>query len=225
MSTQIKLKQILTPIVTFFFFYVIGVFFLLKMGNYDFSIYLNSNHNYITDIFFKYITHLGDGVTAFLIVLILIFIRQDYGLMTFFSLISTTVFTQFLKRVVFIDRFRPSNIFDDLIKAGKWHIVEGVHLHDKFSFPSGHTATIFCVGILIAFFVKSRVWSVFVVTLISIVGFSRVYLSQHFLADILFGSLIGALISFVLYFFFSTSIMKLSHKFSFQKILKFNNGK
>ncbi len=225
MSNYIKLKQLAVPVIILIIFYTIGVFLLTKMGNHDFSIYINSKHNYIADIFFKYITHLGDGLIAFLIALILIFIRQEYGLITFVSLIITTAITQFLKRIIFIDKFRPSNVFDDLIKAGKWHVVEGVHLYDKFSFPSGHTATVFCVGILIAFFVKSRIWSILIIVLISIVGFSRIYLSQHFLADVLLGSLIGSLISFLVYQFFSKSIINLSNKISILNWLNMKNGK
>ena len=225
MSAKINLKPLIPTITTFFCFYTIGMFLLLKIGNYDFSLYLNPNHSYLADVFFKYITHLGDGLIAFLIVIILFFIRQDYGLLTLISLLTTTVITQFLKRIIFIDRFRPSNIFDELIKAGKWHVVEGVHLHDKFSFPSGHTATVFCIGILIAFLINSRVWSIFTVILISIVGFSRVYLSQHFLADILFGSLIGTLISFLVYYFLSIPMLKFSSKFSLHRRLNIKNGK
>jgi len=220
MSNYIKLKQLAVPVIILIIFYTIGVFLLTKMGNHDFSIYINLKCNFVADFFFKYITHLGDGSIAFLIAIILLFIRQDYGIITLISLITTTLVTQFLKRIVFIERFRPSNIFDDLIKSGNWHIVEGVHLHDKFSFPSGHTATVFCVGILIAFFMKSRAWSIFIVILMSIVGFSRVYLSQHFLADILFGSLIGTLISFTVYYFFSLPVQRFSSKFSVLERLK-----
>ena len=32
-------------------------------------------------------------------------------------------------------------IVDDVINNGDWHLVEGVHLFEKYSFPSGHTGS------------------------------------------------------------------------------------
>ena len=151
---------------------------------------------------------MGDGVFAFIVAIVCFFYRRDYGLIMLISLLITTSITQFLKRIIFIEKFRPSNIFSDLIESGKWHLVEGVHLHDKFSFPSGHTATVFCVGILLSIYINSRRWSIFILTLVSIVGLSRVYLSQHFLEDILMGSMLGTIVSILVYYFLSPFLLK-----------------
>ena len=201
-------KQLFVPITVFLIFFLLGLFYLVSMGNYNFSIYFNTlNHN-IADLLFKYLTYLGDGIFAFIVAIVCFFYRRDYGLIMLISLLITTLITQFLKRIIFIEKFRPSNIFSDLIESGKWHLVEGVHLHDKISFPSGHAATVFCVGILLCIYINSKRWSIFILTLVSIVGLSRVYLSQHFLEDILMGSMLGTIVSILVYYFFSPFLLK-----------------
>ena len=72
--------------------------------------------------------------------------------------------------------------------------MSGIDLHAAFSFPSGHAATIFslCVGIMLFSAAPARKLSCFFIALL--VAYSRVYLSQHFLIDIYFGSLLGVLV-------------------------------
>lgn len=214
MSTQNPKNVILITLFAFLLFFGLGVTFLIFIGNNNFSIFINSIHHFSADFFFKYITYLGDGVTAFLLAVICFLYRKSYGLLMFLSLVLTTVIAQLLKRVVFIDRFRPSSVFDDLIKAGNWHLVEGVHLYDKYSFPSGHTATIFCVCILLALLIKSKWMAILMVILATIVGFSRIYLSQHFLADVLFGSFIGTSISTLVYIYILPFLTRITNKSS-----------
>ncbi len=75
-----------------------------------------------------------------------------------------------------------------------WNMIDGVELYEKFSFPSGHTALIFCLCMSICIFMKKKYFPLLLVLLAYIVGFSRIYLSQHFLIDVLAGALIGSLI-------------------------------
>tara|TARA_B100001287_G_scaffold81165_1_gene67553 strand:- start:337 stop:753 length:417 start_codon:yes stop_codon:yes gene_type:complete len=128
--------------------------------------------------------------------------------MVLVSLLLTTAVAQFLKRYVFSDLFRPTSVFKDLVDNGSWYLVEGVNLHEKYSFPSGHTATVFSVLILIALLMKNKKISVFLVLISFVVGLSRIYLSQHFLIDVLAGSLIGTVFSVLTYYFFSIYLNK-----------------
>ena len=182
-------------------FYLIGLFSLIYFGNYAFSISFNSIHHPVADFFFKNITYVGDGVTAFIIVLVVFLISKREGLMVLVSLLLTTAVAQFLKRYVFAELFRPTYIFKDLVDNGTWYLVEGVNLHEKYSFPSGHTATVFSVLILIALLMKNKKLSILLVFISFVVGLSRIYLSQHFLIDVLAGALIGTSFSFIIYYF------------------------
>ena len=70
-------------------------------------------------------------------------------------------------------------------------IVEGVDLHSTLSMPSGHTSAVFAFCFSLALFCP-KWWQKMLCLLIAIlVGYSRIYLSQHFLADVLAGSIVG----------------------------------
>ena len=176
------------------FFFLLGILFLAIFQNSNFSIIINASHNNFLDQFFKYITFLGDGRFVFLIALIYLFANKKYGTSILISLIINTILIQVLKRVVFSNRFRPSFYFKNLIEDGSWNMIDGVELYEKFSFPSGHTALIFCLCMSICIFMKKKYLPLLLVILAYIVGFSRIYLSQHFLIDVLAGALIGSLI-------------------------------
>ena len=176
------------------FLFLLGILFLAIFQNSNFSIIINASHNNFLDQFFKYITFLGDGRFVFLIAFIYLFANKKYGTSILISLIINTILIQVLKRVVFSNRFRPSFYFKNLIEDGSWNMIDGVELYEKFSFPSGHTALIFCLCMSICIFMKKKYFPLLLVLLAYIVGFSRIYLSQHFLIDVLAGALIGSLI-------------------------------
>jgi membrane-associated phospholipid phosphatase len=83
-----------------------------------------------------------------------------------------------------------------LIDNGTWNLVEGIELHIKYSFPSGHTASAFCILISMCFLLNNNFYSFLMVGVAFIIGFSRIYLSQHFLIDVIIGAIIGSLIPF-----------------------------
>jgi membrane-associated phospholipid phosphatase len=176
------------------FLFFLGILFLAIFSNSNFSIIVNASHNNFLDQFFRFITFFGDGIFVFLVALIFLFFNKKNGTSILISLIINTIFIQVLKRVVFSNQFRPSFYFKNLIEDGYWNLIDGVELYEKFSFPSGHTASIFCLCISICIFIKKKYFPLLLVLLAYIVGFSRIYLSQHFLIDVLAGAFIGSLI-------------------------------
>ena len=176
------------------FLFFLGILFLAIFSNSNFSIIVNASHNNFLDQFFRFITFFGDGIFVFLVALIFLFFNKKNGTSLLISLIINTIFIQVLKRVVFSNQFRPSFYFKNLIEDGYWNLIDGVELYEKFSFPSGHTASIFCLCISICIFIKKKYFPLLLVLLAYIVGFSRIYLSQHFLIDVLAGAFIGSLI-------------------------------
>ena len=172
-----------------------GIGLLLIVGNHEFSILINLWHNEILDFFFKNLTYLGDGIFLFLIAFVFIFFKRKLAILTLSSLSITTIIVQFFKRIIFQDQLRPSKIFQHLIQDGTWNTIEGLNLHEKFSFPSGHTALIFCFCVTLSIYIKRNNWSLFLISIAFLVGFSRIYLTQHFLIDVLVGALIGSLIA------------------------------
>jgi undecaprenyl-diphosphatase len=61
------------------------------------------------------------------------------------------------------------------------------------SFPSLHTSLAFTIATIFAFYFKKYKKIVFSIAFL--VGFSRIYLGQHFLLDVMFGAFIGYMVS------------------------------
>ena len=171
--------------------FLICLMLILIFGSVSISSWINTHHNFVLDSFFKYLTHLGDGITAIILITILLIIRLDYGFYAIIGFSLSTSITQFLKRVVFKDTMRPSVYFNDLIEQGSWHLVDGVQLHQLYSFPSGHTTIVFSICVLLSLFTNSHKIKYSFCSVAILTGLSRIYLSQHFLLDVFVGSVIG----------------------------------
>ncbi|MBC7654228.1 MAG: phosphatase PAP2 family protein [Oligoflexus sp.] len=82
--------------------------------------------------------------------------------------------------------------------------MEGIKVHFNNSFPSGHTVTIFAVAFtLITLYKKNFLVKYLLIFMAFIVGFSRIYLSQHFPIDVIAGSLIGISSTYISIFILS----------------------
>jgi len=151
---------------------------------------LHDVHTPGLDMFFKYFTVLGDGLAAAAIVLIFAFVH--FGKSAFLGLAFTFsgLLAQLFKKLVFPGSLRPSG-WSDLEPS--IHTIQGVDLHMFHSFPSGHTVTAFSIFFGLTL-ISDRKWLGYIfIALALAVGYSRVYLGQHFFADIYYGSLLGIL--------------------------------
>ena len=154
---------------------------------------MNQYHSPFTDIFFKYITHLGDGIAFGIIIILFAFIRRRMILVVGLTGVLTLLMTYIFKKILFHGSYRP--MMD--VGIDSLHIVEGAKIAYWGTFPSGHTITVFAIAtVLCLYFRKSRLQYAFVAVAL-IVGLSRVYLSLHFLQDIFVGSIFGIVIGCV----------------------------
>ena len=85
-----------------------------------------------------------------------------------------------------VGRIRPSHEFNDFInllvsKGGKW------------SFPSNHAANSFAFATVLSYFFEQK--KVVLYTLAFIIAFSRVYVGVHYPLDIIFGAVVGYILS------------------------------
>ncbi len=150
--------------------------------------WFNALHTPILDTFMKYLTHIGDGLFATFLVIALLFWRYDYAMVASVGFVVSSLFTQSLKKLVFADQLRP---WAYLQENSALHLVEGVEVHKYFSFPSGHSTTVFFLACLFSLLLRNAIWSVVFVLLAILVSLTRLYLVQHFFMDTYFGSLIG----------------------------------
>lgn len=149
---------------------------------------LTSVHNKFLDSFFSLITHLGDGIIVALTGFIFLMIRVKYGLLILLSYSLSGLLVQLLKNTVFDDFDRPFKYFED---TSRLHIVEGLNIHEYYSFPSGHATSAFALFFAICLISENKLLKIASFVIASAVAYSRVYLSQHFLIDIWAGSVTG----------------------------------
>lgn len=158
---------------------------------------INSIHTSYLDVLMKYWTYLGNGIVLIILIIGLLFI----SLRLFFSGIAAFaiggVITQLLKVLIFSKFPRPIKYFELYHPEFHLHLVPGVHMLTWLSFPSGHTATAFSLFFALALFTKNKFTQLALFIMATGVGYSRIYLSQHFLMDVVGGSLIGIITGWI----------------------------
>lgn len=179
-------------------FALIGAFVLVTNSKGEIELWVNQFHNPALNLFFYYITYLGDGLFSVAVVILLFFRKIYYGILSLISFASTGLITQALKRSVFHDFPRPSKFFENGIEL---NLVEGLKLHSWYSFPSGHSSGAFAVFLTLSLIsVKNTFLQILLFTLAMLTALSRVYLLQHFFMDIYAGTLLGVVITSFVYF-------------------------
>jgi len=181
---------------------------VLVLGKKESFLLINGYHNDYLDLFFKYFTHAGDGWMWVPLGLFCIFFKRKYIIAVVAGIIISTLLAQFLKRVVFPDELRPIAYLADNFSI---HQVDGVSMLRTLSFPSGHTTSAFTMVLILAHMINKKSWSVMLPLLALLAGYSRIYLGQHFLTDVLAGMCIGIL-SAVLSLMIYKSILKSLNK-------------
>ena len=88
-----------------------------------------------------------------------------------------------------VGRIRPSHEFYEYINLL-------VSKGGKYSFPSNHAANSFAFATVLSYFYDRN--RIFIYILASIIAFSRVYVGVHYPLDIIFGSIIGYIISWII---------------------------
>jgi membrane-associated phospholipid phosphatase len=173
---------------------LIPILIFVPKGN--IHLYINNIHSVWADYFFKYLTNLGSGLVVVIVSVIYLFISFRKTLILAVSGIICGILVQIFKRLIFSEIVRPSKFFEGVSHL---HLVDGVQMLSYNSFPSGHSATIFALCLCLAAFSGLNRWKVVLFFIAVLVAFSRIYLSQHFLSDTYFGSMIGVLIASITY--------------------------
>ncbi|RYY98719.1 MAG: phosphatase PAP2 family protein [Chitinophagaceae bacterium] len=193
-STPTLYQQYRLAVAVCFLLVLAAAGLLLAYGKDGSFVLLNGLHTPALDRLMPYVTYLGDGLIYIPILLLTYFFRRDYLVAIIAGILLCTLFSQGIKNFVFPDELRP---FSLEAKSIAIHKVEGVELHTKYSFPSGHTSTAFTCALLLAGLVRQRVWVILLPFVALSVGFSRIYLAQHFLTDVTAGMVIGIISSYV----------------------------
>jgi membrane-associated phospholipid phosphatase len=186
-------KSVLNRAETFTWFFIgwniIGTALLKIIGNHQLFLKINQWYSSGFDFFFTYFTYVGDGLfNVFVSVLLLLDNKWRALLLLVCFGVSGGLSTLF-KRVIFGDYHRPVLYFQE--EGIPIRMIEGLAPPAHYSFPSGHSITAFSAFMLLALFYKKPSISVLCIMAAILTGFSRIYLSAHFPADVLVGGIIG----------------------------------
>jgi len=192
-----RLKDILYGISYFLIPYLILLAFCLfvKWNFTKDEIYfaVNSRHTEWQDNIAPYVTNIGNGWTTVIISAILLMFSYRKAFLLFSSWTITSLGVQLVKHI--FNAPRPKLYFANHLKG--IYFVKGTNLLSLDSFPSGHTVTAFSTAIVILYFLRNKRWGLPLLLVAACVGYSRMYLSQHFFEDVTIGSIFGFVITLV----------------------------
>ena len=174
---------------------IVCICLIIKLTHTREAIYfeINGLHDNFADVFFTYATDLGAGLS--IITLTLIFLLFNYR--NAFLLISSFTITSLLGQLI-------KNIFHSprpyvYFKTDLNHIylVKGIKMLTSNSFPSGHTIEAFTIAVVLTYIIRNKRWGFIFLLLAMAVGYSRMYLSEHFFEDVTAGSIIGTITTII----------------------------
>ncbi|MEB2774346.1 phosphatase PAP2 family protein [Algoriphagus sp. D3-2-R+10] len=153
-----------------------------------FELFVNMAHTPFFDRLFAGITELGNGAILAIPIVLLLFIKYSYAIFLAWSTLIHMVFVTIGKRLLFPGMPRPIEFLSGI----DVYTVPGVSINHWNTFPSGHTATIFMLTCSLAMlFPKKKLLQLSLLGIAILIGFSRIYLMQHFLPDVVAGSILG----------------------------------
>ena len=176
----------------------------------------NSYYSTFFDYVFYILTHAVEFWTCLVIyILVAAFKNYKYALIGIITYATSGLVTQLLKRNVFADHNRPTVNIENLRLIPEFFEYEQ---NSSFSFPSGHATAAFSLFLFLTLIVKNKKWGILFGAMACLIAYSRIYLSQHYFIDILIGSVIGTLVTFITFYFLNKielgywSEKKLLHK-------------
>lgn len=184
---------------------------------------LQPQHTPFSDTFFRYYSSFAEWLLYLFMLLPLAF--KQWRLTISYAITEgiSALIVQIIKHSWNMPR--PVTWFTEQYgNADMLQLVEGVRINAWHSFPSGHTATFFAFFTITVFLLcptqhaKHKnlfeiIWGLSCFILALTGGYSRIYLSQHFLLDVFVGSVIGTLSAlFTLFLIRNISTKKLQNK-------------
>ena len=150
-------------------------------------IFLNPLHNSLLDHTFVFFTILGNGWIMVIVSLVcFLFKKKKLSLLVLTSFLLSGLIAQVLK--YFYPEARPAIFFEH---SNYHYFITNITLNSSTSFPSGHTASAFAFAGVLAFYFRNKWLSLPLFLYACLVGYSRIYIGDHFLDDVIWGAVIG----------------------------------
>lgn len=179
----------------------------------DLHLWLNRYHTPFLDTFFCYYTKVAEWF-PYIIALLLLLYKAGWSAFFAADAALSSLVGQAVKHIV--NAPRPLTYFAQNYPDIQLQLVEGVRMNRFFSFPSGHTisffAMCFALSVIVVDYIEcnkqrypngistiaQETIQVLFFCLAILGAYSRIYLSQHFAADICGGAATSFIISVIL---------------------------
>jgi len=182
-------------VISFTVYLIIAALYCSSASKADCFIHLNFLHTAALDRFFTVYTLLGDGLILIVLITILLLCRRYLQCIhVVAAFLASGLAAQVIKELTHAPRPRT------FLQPGQYqYFIEGVTGGGWASFPSGHTTTAFAIATIMALHARKQWMAMLYLVLAISVGYSRIYLGQHFPQDVLAGSIIGVFFAACIY--------------------------
>ncbi len=165
-----------------------AMLFLIINGKEAAFISLNSYHPFYLNVFFINYTFMGDGFFAVCLIALMFFYfkRKQAGFALLYAFLISGLAVQIIKNLVNLSG--PKLYFE----AGTYlNFTNDIIVSEMSGLPSGHTATAFALCTVLVLMLQNKNLQFLILTGAVVAGYSRMYLAQHFLPDVIIGALLG----------------------------------
>lgn len=180
-------------------FLITGLFYCTLSEKTELVILLAQKRTPLLNELFLFLTRFGEEHIFIALIVIIVFFSFRKALTLTIAGAGTIVFS-YLAKLIF-SQPRPYTVLENMGKLDKMGEITGYHFYHAYnSFPSGHTFSAFTLFTLLALFTRSG-WMKLIYAITAVAaGFSRIYLGQHFVCDVVFGAFLGILTGLISYF-------------------------
>ena len=195
-----QIKELIRGRRTYFFTFSILVFisviFILIFGREFCSIPLAVNHPAWLNIILINYTFMGNGLFAVSVAFIFMFRfnKKQEGFSLLLGFLISTIIVQLVKNA---GNLTGATLY---LEMGQYLFQREKSIAGPFLI-SGHTATAFTLVTVLVLYLKRNSFQLPLLAMAVILGFSRMYLAQHLLGDILSAALVGTVSGVVAFLF------------------------
>ncbi len=184
-------------VIPFLVFQIVSLYVVPFGDKTELFLSLHPQHNRVLDTIFTNASAMVEWWGWVAAAIIALFVKVRYGIYAVFTLLLSGLWALILKHEVYVNEMRPSfNIDHSLLQ-----LVDGVNLHTHHSFPSGHTIAAFSIFTVLTMILskKYKPFGLLFFMVALIVGYSRIYLNQHYPVDVVAGSAVGFISCFLVF--------------------------